>query len=145
MKKSHLVLLSAGLILSTSCATNTGTGALVGGGLGAGAGALIGGGHGALIGGIAGAAVGGLIGNYVDANQQKKLEEDSPNTVKRINNNQKLDVNDVIALTQAGVSPDTIIKMIDNTKSSFNLTSAEVIKMKKAGVSEKVVNKMLST
>jgi outer membrane lipoprotein SlyB len=145
MSKTKSVLLGVTLILTASCATNTGTGALVGGGLGAGAGALIGGGQGALIGGAVGAVAGGLVGNALDANQQKNLEQNSPSTMRKIEKQQQLNVNDIIAMSQAGVSPDTIISMIDSSKSTFNLTSAEVIKLKNAGVSEKVINHMIET
>ena len=139
------LLISASLIAFASCATNTGTGALVGGGIGAGAGALIGGGQGALIGGVVGAAAGGLVGNALDAQSQRNLEKDSPSTMRKIEKNQKLSINDVIAMSQAGVSPDTIISMIENSKSEFYLTSSEVIKLKNAGVSEKVINYMIES
>lgn len=65
------------LVTSLGCATNTGTGALLGAGggagLGAGIGALAGGGKGAAIGAGIGAAVGAaggaLIGHYMDKNE----------------------------------------------------------------------------
>jgi outer membrane protein OmpA-like peptidoglycan-associated protein len=65
------------LALGTACATNAGSGALIGGGggaaAGAGIGALIGGGKGAAIGAGVGAAVGAgggaLIGHYMDKQQ----------------------------------------------------------------------------
>jgi outer membrane protein OmpA-like peptidoglycan-associated protein len=66
------------LAATLACATNTGTGALVGAGggaaLGAGVGALAGGGKGALIGGLVGAGVGAAagagIGHYMDKQQE---------------------------------------------------------------------------
>ena len=140
MSKIKTTLLSAAFILTVGCASNTGTGALIGGGLGAGTGALIGGGQGAIIGGAVGAAAGGLIGNAMDANEKNNLEQTSPKTMRKIEKKQKLNLQDVIAMSQAGVKPDTIISMIDSTNSSFNLSSADVIKLKNAGVSEKVIN-----
>ena len=74
------IILVALVLLGTACATNAGTGALIGGGggaaAGAGVGALLGGGEGALIGagvgGAIGAGGGALIGHYMD-NQQEEL------------------------------------------------------------------------
>ena len=144
MKCSNSILLSAALILAAGCATNTGTGALVGAGLGAGTGALIAGGQGALIGGAVGAAAGGLVGNALDAQSQKNLEQNSPNTMRKIEKKQQLGLNDIIAMSQAGVDPDTIISMIQSSNSQYSLTSADVIKLKNAGVSEKVINYMIN-
>jgi len=75
------IILTGLLMLSTACATDAGTGALIGGGggaaAGAGVGALLGGGEGALIGAGVGAAVGAgggaLIGHYMDK-QQAELD-----------------------------------------------------------------------
>lgn len=87
LKITGAVVLSLGMLLSSSCSTmnNTGKGALIGGGggaaLGAGLGALIGGGKGAAIGSAIGAGVGAgagaLIGKKMD-NQQKELEASLP-------------------------------------------------------------------
>jgi len=145
MKKRDLFILSAIVVATTSCATNTGTGALAGGALGAGAGALIGGGQGAVIGGAVGAITGGLIGNAIDANQRAELEQNSPHTLRKIDKEQQLSMDDIIALSQAGVEPDVINNMIDKTHSRFTLTSAQVIRLKNAGVSEKVINHMIDT
>lgn len=82
MKKSWIALV---LVSSTglfSCASKTGTGALIGtgagAGVGAGVGALIGGGKGAAIGAGVGAVAGGITGAAIGAKmdrQQKELEE----------------------------------------------------------------------
>ncbi len=144
MNHINTICFSAALILAVGCATNTGTGALVGAGLGAGTGALIAGGQGALIGGAIGAAAGGLVGNAMDAQSQKNLEQNSPSTMRKIEKQQKLNLNDIIAMSQAGVAPETIISMIQSSNSHYDLTSADVIKLKNAGVSEKVINYMVN-
>lgn len=87
LKITGAVILSLGMLFSSSCSTmnNTGKGALIGGGggaaLGAGLGALIGGGKGAAIGSAIGAGVGAgagaLIGKKMD-NQQKQLAQSLP-------------------------------------------------------------------
>ena len=68
------IILVALVLFGTACATDAGTGALIGGGggaaAGAGIGAIVGGGEGALIGagvgGALGAGGGALIGHYMD-------------------------------------------------------------------------------
>jgi outer membrane protein OmpA-like peptidoglycan-associated protein len=75
-------MLAGFLALCSACATDAGTGALIGAGggaaAGAGVGAVLGGGEGALIGAGVGAAVGAgggaLIGHYMD-NQQAELNK----------------------------------------------------------------------
>lgn len=74
-----LVISSIGIF---SCASKSGSGALIGGGagagVGAGIGALIGGKDGAIIGGAVGAVGGGITGAAIGArmdNQQKELEK----------------------------------------------------------------------
>jgi outer membrane lipoprotein SlyB len=144
MKAQKFLILGVVLLTATSCATNTGTGALVGGGLGAGAGALIGGGQGALIGGAVGAVAGGLVGNAMDANQRAELERNSPHTLRRVDKEDRLSMDDVIALSQAGVESDVIISMLQKSHSEFSLTSSQVIRLKNAGVSQKVINYMVN-
>jgi outer membrane lipoprotein SlyB len=143
MKNINYAISFLAIVVLASCASNTGTGALIGGGLGAGTGALIGGGQGALIGGAVGAAAGGLIGNSMDANEQRQLETNSPSTLRKIEKQEKLSVKDIIAMSQAGLSSDTIINMIKNTHSTFDLNSTDVIKLKNAEISEKVINYMI--
>jgi outer membrane protein OmpA-like peptidoglycan-associated protein len=93
MHSKSLWLLVTGLslpLLSSSCATNTGKGALIGGGggaaVGAGIGALAGGGKGALIGAAVGAGVGAgtgaLIGRYMDK-QEAELRKMKAAQVQR--------------------------------------------------------------
>lgn len=145
MKGQKFLILGVVILTATSCATNTGTGALVGGGVGAGAGALIGGGQGALIGGAVGVVTGALIGNAIDANQRAELERNSPHTLRRVDKEERLSMDDIIALSQAGVEPHVIISMIDKSHSHFSLTSSQVIRLKNAGVSQKVIDHMVNT
>jgi uncharacterized protein YcfJ len=128
-----------------SCETKTGTGALMGGALGAGVGGIAGGGSGALIGGAVGAVGGGLIGASLDQQDREIMERTSPRTVDRMDRNEPITVNDVIKLSQGGVSDETIIRYIDRTKTTYNLTQAQINRMKAAGVSRRVINYMINT
>lgn len=123
------------------CATNTGTGATIGGLTGAAAGGLIGSRHGnalpgALIGGALGAGAGGLIGHTQDKMEARHKQEmaavaPGPTTV-----------NDVITLTQQGVSDDVIINQIRSTGSVFTLTPTDLGTLKQYNVSDRVIQAM---
>ena len=52
-------------------------------------------------------------------------------------------IQDVIALSKAGVSDSLIIGMMDATNSWFQLKAQDVIDLRNAGVSEKVVAAMM--
>jgi len=127
------------------CQSKTGTGVLAGGALGAGTGALIGGGKGALIGGAVGVIGGGLIGAALDEQDRRIMERTSPRTVDRMDRREPLTVNDVIKLSQGGVSDETIIRYIDESGATYNLTQAQVDRMRTSGVSRRVINYLVNT
>jgi uncharacterized protein YcfJ len=131
--------------LMIGCQSKTGTGALTGGALGAGTGAIIGGGQGALIGGAVGVIAGGLVGAALDEQDRKIMEQRSPRTVERMDRGDPLTVGDIIKLSQGGVSDDTIIRYIQETKTSYNLSQIQIDRMREAGVSSRVVNYMVDT
>lgn len=144
--KSHWLAVFGSAVLLTSCESKTGTGALAGAGVGALAGGLIGGNAtGALIGGAVGAAGGALIGAALDAQDRENLQQNSPQTLQRIDNREQLSIYDVEAMAKNGLSDDVIIEQIKNTKSVFYLTSDQIIELKQAGVSEKVIQYMMKT
>lgn len=137
------IVLTLITLFTTSCATNTGTGVLAGGILGAGVGGLAGGGSGALIGGAAGAIAGGLIGASLDEQDRKVMERSSPRTVDRMDRGDPLTINDVIKLSQGGVSDDTILKYMRDTNSSYHLSQTQIRRLQDAGVSQRVINHMV--
>lgn len=143
IKKSSILVLAAGAMLLAGCESKTGTGVLVGGASGAAIGGIAGGGGGALIGGATGVIAGGLIGAYLDNQDQKNLKEQSPQTYRRVDNGEKLSVNDVINLSKAGVEDDKIIGLIQKTNSHYTLNSYQIDKLRDAGVSERVINYMM--
>lgn len=132
-------------LLLVGCESKTGTGALVGAGIGVGAGALIGGGGGALIGGAAGAVGGAVIGYLLSQEDQENLQRSSPQTVRRINEGEQLSLKDIEKMSNAGISDDKIIGVIDSTGSTYHLSSADVVELKNAGVSQRVIDYMLHT
>lgn len=140
-------ILSVGVICLAlfGCQTKTQTGILAGGALGAGAGALIDGGTGALVGGAIGVIGGALIGSALDAQDREVMQKQHPQTLDRIDNNEQLTYDDIIKMSNSGLSDDTIISMIHKTNSRYNMTAERVKQLEKAGVSQKVINYMIST
>ncbi len=144
MRTIHCSLLVISLIL-VGCESKAGTGSLVGAGIGVGAGALIGGGGGALIGGAAGAVGGAIIGHILDEEDQENLQRSSPQTMRKINKEEQLSIRDIEKMSNAGISDDKIIGVIDSTGSTYRLTSSDVGQLKNAGVSQRVIDYMLQT
>lgn len=141
MKRFTFTLFIACIL--TSCATNTGTGVIAGGIIGAGAGGLAGGGKGAIIGSAAGIIAGGLIGAALDEQDRRVMERSSPRTVDRMDRGEPLTINDVIKLSQGGVSDDTIMRYMRETTSTYNLSQAQIRRLQDAGVSQRVINDMV--
>lgn len=138
----HFITILLTTILTTGCATNTGIGLFSGASVGAGVGGLLGGGGGALIGTAAGALTGGLLGATLDEQDRKVVNRSSPRTLDRMEKNEPLTLNDIIHLSQVGVSDETIIQYLQETKSMYNLTQTQIRRLQDAGVSDRVIQCM---
>ena len=142
-----LTLSLAGCVSPDGQVDHTATGALIGGATRA----IIGGsvarhpGVGAAIGGAAGVIAGGLIGHSLDQAQQARLQNRAPQTWQRVEQGQPLGVEDVKALARAGVGDDLIISQIHNTRTVYHLGTGDIISLKNAGVSERVIDFMINT
>ncbi len=124
----------------------TASGALAGGATGAIAGSM--GRHpgpGSLVGAAVGAVVGGIIGHGMDQTQEAQLRAQAPQTLQRLEQSQPLTIIDVKALTKAGVSDDLVISQIRNSRTVYHLTTADIVDLKTAGVSEKIIDFMINT
>lgn len=133
------------VVILASCASNTGTGLITGGILGAGIGGITGGSKGAFIGTAAGLIAGGLVGAALDEQDRKVMEKNSPRTVDRMDRNEPLTINDVIKLSQSGVSDDTISRYLTETDSTYHLSQAQVRRLQDAGVSPRIINEMIAS
>lgn len=133
------------IVVLTSCASNTGTGVITGTILGAGIGGITGGGKGALIGSAAGLIAGGLVGAALDEQDRKVMERNSPRTVDRMDRGEPLTINDVIKLSQSGVSDDTISRYLIETDSYYHLSQAQVRRLQDAGVSQRIISEMIAS
>ena len=144
-----MAVLLSGCVNPDGSPNNTGSGALIGGAMGALTGAAIGGrGHGgpdALIGAAAGALAGGLIGNSADQEQAARWKAQAPQTYIKVDQGQPTSIADVKALAKAGISDDVIINQIKNSRTVYHLIAADVIGLRDAGVSDKVLNFMINT
>jgi len=142
----QFVVVSLALFFLASCESKAGTGALAGAGIGAiGGAAITGSAGGALIGAGVGAATGAIVGAALDASDREALDRESPRTTRKIDRGEPLSTTDVKKMTKAGLSDDVIISQIDATKSVYHLSSADIIDLKKAGVSQRVINHMIQT
>jgi len=143
-KKEQTILILALTILPlVGCESKTATGVLAGGALGAGIGGIAGGGQGALIGSAAGVIAGGLIGAALDENERANLKKQSPQTYRRIDQGERLSVNDVINMSKSHINDQKIIELMRKTSSRYNLNNYQVERLRNAGVSEEVINYML--
>jgi hypothetical protein len=103
------------------------------------------GGEGALIGAAAGLIAGGLVGNSMDREQEARLKAQAPQTYVKVDQGQPLSIEDVKALAKAGISEDVIINQIQNSRTVYHLSVADIIDLRDAGVTDKVVNYMINT
>jgi predicted lipid-binding transport protein (Tim44 family) len=142
---SAALILTTGCVNPDGTQNNTGSGALIGGAVGALAGAATGGRHSgenAMFGALAGAVAGGLIGHMMDEQQQERLRQQSPQTLQTVQHNDQiasqpappppaagqpaapadaptpLKVDDIKALTAAGVKADAVIQAIKESKAA---------------------------
>jgi hypothetical protein len=161
MNRLHTVTIAmaTSALLLTGCthpngtANNTANGALIGAGSGAAFGAALGaiggGGRGAaagaILGGGLGAITGTIIGSQIDQQQKEELQEEYPATYAHVQQNQPLTVSDVEALAHAKVSDDVIISQIQTSHSVYHLSATDIIDLRNAGVSDRVVNIMIGT
>jgi hypothetical protein len=95
--------------------------------------------------GIIGGTRGAIVGIALDASDRKALDQESPRTTRKIDGAELLSTTDIKKMTKAGLSDDVTIGQIDATRSIFHLSSADIIDLKKAGVSQRVINHMIQT
>ena len=132
-------LLGTGCVSPTGRPDYTASGALIGGAIGGMSS------WNSAEGAIAGALVGGIIGHGLDQAQEAQLRTQAPETYQRVEQSQPLTVADVKAMVQAGIGDDLVISQIRNSRTVFRLATADIIDLKNAGVSERVIDFMINT
>ena len=143
-----IIVVALGSWLSTGCSSmsNTEKGVGLGGLIGAGVGTAVGAatgdtGTGAVVGGLLGAGVGGLAGADADARDREQADirraaaeaQATPGPVG---------LTDVVQLTQRGVSDDVIINHIRQSRSTYRLSTQDILMLQENKVSDRVINEM---
>jgi surface antigen len=128
-------------MLLSGCATNTGTGAVVGGATGAGVGALVGSatghaGAGAAIGAGVGALTGAVVGNSVDEKERRD---------RVVAANRGVTKEDVVNMTLNHIQEALIINQIQTRGMAYPLSGNDIIWLQQSGVSAQVIQIMQQT
>lgn len=147
-----LVIAGMGVVpVGCSHMTNSEAGVLGGGAIGTAAGLAIGAATGnpktgALVGGLTGAGIGGLAGRATDNEEAREIRQaeltaaaNTPPTMT------PLGMTDVIGLAQSGVGDSVILNHIRTTGSSFQLSAGDIQYLKSNGISDVVLNEMISS
>jgi outer membrane lipoprotein SlyB len=142
-----LVVSAAPLTTGCSHMSKTAQGAGIGGAAGAGLGALVGSasgnaGKGALVGAGVGTVLGGLAGNAEDQRDKADMEARVRDAEARNPANQPMNVDDVIRMAQEKQSDRIIIRQMQTTGSTFNLTTDDLSRLNSGGVSGPVIEEM---
>ena len=77
--------------------------------------------------------------------QEQRRQVEAEQTYQAVEQGTPLVGEDVKALAKAGVSDELIISQIRSTRMVYRLGTAEIIDLKNAGVSEKVIDFMITT
>jgi hypothetical protein len=138
------------LALASGCQnmSNADKGVATGGLLGAGAGALIGSathhtGAGALIGAGVGAVAGGLTGAAIDNSEHKQQQAAAAAAAAARQPALRLD--EIVALTQKGVSDSVIIDQIRLSGAVYHLRAEDITYLADNGVREPVIHELQAT
>jgi outer membrane lipoprotein SlyB len=136
-------VLSAALPCGCSGMSRADKGLLAGGAIGAGVGNIIGKASGnstagTLLGAGVGAVAGGLTGGAMDRAEERR---DAAAAVAV----RQMQVNDVITMTQQGVSEDVILGHIQQSGSVFHLTAQDTITLSQNRVGDRVIRAMQAT
>ena len=81
----------------------------------------------------------------LDKSDRTYLEKQSPQTLKKIDTQEHLTVDDIKKMAHAGLSDDVIMSQIDETHSIFYLSSADIVDLQKSKISQEVINYMIQT
>jgi hypothetical protein len=136
------------LLVAAGCKSYTGNGSLLGGLGGAGVGALVGHatgntGAGAAIGAGVGALTGSVVGSALDDIEAKNRAEIAAQIGRPVAQGAAT-MDEVIAMTQAGVQPQLIINYVNNSGVAQPVTAPDVIYLHQRGVATEVIQAMQS-
>jgi hypothetical protein len=81
----------------------------------------------------------------LNAEQMAKLCQEAPDTCHRVQTAQPLTLADVKVMAKIGFGPEVIIAQVRNSRTVFHLTASAIIDLKSAGVSDPVIDFLIST
>jgi hypothetical protein len=81
----------------------------------------------------------------LSADQMAKLCQEAPDTCHRVQAAQPLTVADVKVMARLGFGSDVIINQVRNSHTVYHLTANAIIDLKTSGVSEQVIDFLIST
>lgn len=82
-------------------------------------------------------------GIALDHEEIKLIGRKNPGTLKKINLCNRLDMQDIICLSQVGISDHFILGYLEFTEETYNLSSIDVRKLERSGVSQNVIHTLL--
>jgi hypothetical protein len=81
----------------------------------------------------------------LNGDQMAKLCQEAPDTCHRVQTAQPLTLADVKVMAKIDFSSDVIIAQVRNSHTVFHLTASDIIDLKNSGVSEQVIDFLIST
>jgi len=81
----------------------------------------------------------------LNADQMNRLCQAAPDTCHRVQLNQPLMLEDIKAMTRAGIASDAIIAQVRMSRTVFHLSAAQILDLKKADVTDQVLDFLLNT
>lgn len=69
----------------------------------------------------------------------------SPKTLNKIMKGDCICLEELIKMHEAGLSPESLVLIIDHTKSRFTLTTSDVIRLQMEGIPFKVINHLIKS
>jgi hypothetical protein len=86
-----------------------------------------------------------LVAPSLTSDQMTRLSKENPETCQRIQTLQPLTVEDVKVMARLGFGSDVIINQVRNSHTVFHLTANAIIDLKNSGVSDQVIDFLIST
>ena len=86
-----------------------------------------------------------LLPPALSSDQMAKLCQEAPDTCHRVQTAQPLTLVDVKVMAKIGFSSDVIITQVRNSRTVYHLTANAIIDLKNSGVSEQVIDFLIST
>lgn len=84
-------------------------------------------------------------GVALDSVEQKVIQKNSPQTLQKLNKCQSLSVNDIISLSEIGISDNFIICYLLYTKEHYNLSRPEIRELENHAVSQRVIRTLIES